>query len=153
MTNLTLFDPSFRRVFSDPFFGPFFGPSNPSRDAGRGCAETPAVDIRSTDSEVVIETDLPGVPRENISIRFHDGRLTVAGRRDEVIETPKASEGGSTPAWTHRERYATSFQRAFEVPDSVDASKIRAESKDGVLTIVLPKLEQAQPRQIEVSVS
>ena len=55
-------------------------------------------------------------------------------------------------AWTRRERVSGKFRRSFEVPDSVDPSRIRAESKDGVLTVVLPKLEKVQPRQIEVSV-
>ena len=154
MTHLTLFNPSFRRLFADPFF------DLPARFAGDresgGPPWTPTVDVRHSDSAVVIEAELPGIPRENISVRFHDGRLILEGHREEVIETkPDDGKSGGSAAcegWTHRERTSGRFRRSFEVPDSVDASAIHAESKDGVLTIVLPKLEKAQPRQIEVRV-
>lgn len=164
MTHLTLFDRAFPRLFDDFFAfapAPRLGTA-PSRWA-------PPVDVRETDSELRIEAELPGVPRENISVRFHDGRLILDGRRDELLETPaptqkKVAKGDASLAtsekadaprpegWSRRERFAGRFHRSFELPDSVDTSAIRAESKDGVLTVVLPKLEKAQPRQIEVSV-
>ena len=158
MTHLTLFNPSFRRLFADPFFGLPVG----FGDGGENGAArwTPPADVRDSDSEFRIDAELPGVSRENISVRFHDGHLILEGRRGEPSGT-EAADGScgdgaanSAPpvAWTRRERVSGKFRRSFEVPDSVDPSRIRAESKDGVLTVVLPKLEKAQPRQIEVSV-
>lgn len=151
MTHLTLFNPSVRRFFADPF-SDLLAPFGGGGERG-GSPWSPPVDVRHSDSEVVIEAELPGIPRENISVRFHDGRLILEGRREEVVDTkPESGKSEASDGWTHRERVSGRFQRAFELPDSVDASRIRAESKDGVLTIVLPKLEKARPRQIEVSV-
>ncbi len=153
MTHLTLFDRPFSRLFVDPFFGlpAGFGDGEPG-----GVRWAPPVDVRDSDSEFRIEAELPGIPRDHLSVRFHDGRLTLEGHRDGGVETESGGEGGepsTAPAgWTQRERITGKFRRIFEVPDTVDPSGIRAESKDGVLTVVLPKVEKAQPRQIEVSV-
>ena len=169
MTHLTLFNPSFQRLFADPFF------DLPARFAqaqlgqarldqarfagGRTNGATlwsPPVDVRESDTEVVVEAELPGIAREDIAVRYHDGRLILEGKREEVRETgtgPEAGDANGAAAWLRRERMAGRFHRSFDLPESVDSSAIRAETKDGVLRVVLPKLEKAQPRQIEVSVN
>ena len=88
MTHLTLFNPSFRRLFADPFFGLPVG----FGDGGENGAArwTPPVDVRDSDSEFRIDAELPGVSRENISVRFHDGRLVLEGRRGEPSGTEAA---------------------------------------------------------------
>ena len=155
MTHLTLFNPSFRRPFADPFFDLPFYPEGASRRSGNGSLWTPPVDVRESDTEVTVEAELPGIRREDISVRYHDGRLILEGRREEIREA--GAEGCQTDcapgSWIRRERTAGRFHRSFELPESVDSSAIRAESRDGVLRIVLPKLEKAQPRQIDVSVN
>ena len=159
MTHLTLFNPSFRRLFSDPFFDlPVrFGEAGSGRKNGASLW-SPPVDVRESDSEVVVEAELPGIPREDISVRYHDGRLVLEGQREEVPgSSPETGETGETGkdsgSWLRRERVIGRFHRSFDLPESVDSSGIRAESRDGILTVVLPKLEKAQPRQIEVSVN
>lgn len=156
MTHLTLFNPSFRRLFSDPFFDlPVrFGEAGSGRKNG-GSLWSPPVDVRESDAEVVVEAELPGIPREGISVRYHDGRLVLEGQREEIpASAPETGESGEdSGSWLRRERVAGRFHRSFDLPDTVDSSAIRAESRDGVLTVVLPKLEKAQPRQIEVSVN
>lgn len=156
MTHLTLFNPSFRRLFADPIF------DLPVRHAERSIGRTsgaplwaPPVDVRESDTEVVVEAELPGISRDDISVRYHDGRLILEGQREEARETrPEDCEAACTTGnWVRRERALGRFHRSFELPESVDSSAIRAESRDGVLKVVLPKLEKAQPRQIEVSVN
>ena len=114
----------------------------------------PPVNVRESDTEVVVEAELPGIAREDIAVRYHDGRLILEGQRKDVREAgPEAGDAKDAAAWLRRERMAGRFHRSFDLPESVDSSNIRAETKDGVLRVVLPKLEKAQPRQIEVSVN
>ena len=172
MTHLTLFNPSFQRLFADPFFDlparfaqaqlgqarldqARFGEAAGGRTNG-ATLWSPPVDVRESDTEVVVEAELPGIAREDIAVRYHDGRLILEGKREEVRETgtgPEAGDANGAAAWLRRERMAGRFHRSFDLPESVDSSAIRAETKDGVLRVVLPKLEKAQPRQIEVSVN
>ena len=172
MTHLTLFHPAgaFRRLFDGSFpgdgvFGPVFDDSADLAPDGAPAGWRPRVDVRDTGAAVVIEADLPGVPREEIAIRFDSGTLTIEGRRGRPANgNPPADEGasddgGAAPVvengrdrWTRRERALGRFRRSFRVPETVEVSAIRAESRDGVLTITLPKLEKAVPRQIEVTV-
>ena len=160
MTHLTLFNPSLRRVFADPFFDlpARFGEGRLGETAGGrtngATLWSPPVDVRESDTEVVVEAELPGIARDDISVRYHDGRLILEGQREEVRETgPEASDAKDSGAWLRRERVIGRFHRSFDLPETVDSSGIRAESRDGVLRVVLPKLEKAQPRQIEVSVN
>ena len=156
MTHLTLFNPSFRRLFADPFFDLPARFTEPPAGNGSGASLwSPPVDVRESDTEMVVEAELPGIARDDISVRFHDGRLILEGQREETREA--ASEDCETAcapgSWVRRERAVGRFHRSFELPESVDGSAIRAESRDGLLRVILPKLEKAQPRQIEVSVN
>ena len=165
MAHLTLFNPSFRRLFSDPCFDlpvRFAGTADQRGNRASSWAPppwAPPVDVRESDTEVTVEAELPGIPRQDISVRYHDGRLILEGRREETHEparedsrAPNGAPNGASEGWIRRERVLGRFQRSFELPDSVDASAIRAESRDGVLKVFLPKLEKAQPRRIDVSV-
>lgn len=106
----------------------------------------PAVDIFETENELVVKADLPEVKIEDIAIQLEDGTLLLKGERKFEQSTEK---GGY-----HRlERSYGSFSRHFALPDSVDAEKVAAAFKDGVLTITLPKKEIAKPRTIQVKVS
>lgn len=180
MTNLTLFHPAgaFRRLFDGAFpgdgvFGPLFADGADLAPEGAAPSWSPRVDVRDTGSAVVIEADLPGVPREEIAIRFDSGTLTLEGKRG-LPANGNASAGDGAEAepvvtddrdnrrdngrdhtrgrWAHRERALGRFRRSFRIPETVEVSAIRAESRDGVLTITLPKVEKALPRQIEVTV-
>ena len=170
MTHLTLFNPSFQRLFANPFFDlpARFAPAQldearldqarfgePAGGRTNGATLwSPPVDVREFDTEVVVEAELPGIAREDIAVRYHDGRLILEGQREDVREAgPEAGAANGAAAWLRRERMAGRFHRSFDLPESVDSSAIRAETKDGVLRVVLPKLEKAQPRQIEVSVN
>lgn len=152
MTHLTLFNPSFRRLFADPFFDLPVRTTGGASGRGSGASLwTPPVDVRESDTEVVVEAELPGIAREDISVRYHDGRLVLEGRREDVQEAGDGANGSGS--WVRRERVLGRFHRSFDLPESVDTSAIRAEARDGVLRVVLPKLEKAQPRQIDVSVN
>lgn len=103
----------------------------------------PAVDIREENDRYVIMADLPGVDPKDIEITMEQGVLTIKGER--ASDKEEAHEG-----YKRVERVRGTFYRRFSLPDSADAEHIEAHGKNGVLEIVLPKLEKVQPRKISV---
>jgi HSP20 family protein len=101
------------------------------------------VDIYETDDAIVIKADLPGVTKEGISIDVKDRVLTIRGERSDEKEVKEEK-------FYRKERVYGKFQRAFNLPDTVDAETIDASFKDGVLKVEVPKPEQAKPKQIAV---
>ena len=110
-----------------------------------GRAWTPAVDIFETDNhEVVLKAELPEMKRDDISITFENQVLTIRGERkvDETIRRDR---------YQRFERSYGAFSRSFTIPSTVDAARITAAYKDGVLTVRLPQRDEAKPKQIEVT--
>jgi HSP20 family protein len=106
----------------------------------------PPVDIyESADQEVVVKAELPAMKREDIQLTFENGVLTLKGER-------KFEEEVSRDKFQRIERRYGSFTRSFTLPNTVDASRISATYRDGVLTIRLPQREEAKPKQIAVNV-
>ena len=106
---------------------------------------TPALDLYKNNDNLIAVVELPGMRKEDIEISLHDGMLTIGGeRKSETREGDKAER---------TERYIGKFRRSITLPTRVDANKVRATYKDGILTITLPKAEEAKPKQIHVNVS
>jgi HSP20 family protein len=103
----------------------------------------PPVDIYETQDGLVVMADLPGVAKDGIDVRVENGLLTLHGRASH------ASPGEPI----YREFELVNFFRQFELSDKVDQGKISAELKHGVLTLHLPKAEEAKPRKVEVKVA
>jgi HSP20 family protein len=114
--------------------------TRPERMRG-GVYFTPRVDIVESDNELVLYADLPGVRPEDVDLRYEQGELTLQARC-----RPRHPERGHLLS----EYEVGDFYRAFAVGEAIDASKISAEFKNGVLTVHLPKMEQVKPRQITV---
>jgi HSP20 family protein len=110
-------------------------------------AWVPAVDIYQTDGHtLVLKVELPDVAREDIDLRVENDTLTITGQklRDKSVREEQY----------HRiERTFGAFSRTFTLPPTVDATKIGAEYKNGVLSVTLPLREEAKPRQIQVAVN
>jgi HSP20 family protein len=105
----------------------------------------PPVDIYETDNhEVVLKAELPEMKREDISITFENQVLTLRGER-------KVNESIRRDRYQRFERSYGTFSRSFTIPSTIDAARITAAYKDGVLTIRLPQREEAKPKQIEVA--
>ena len=107
---------------------------------------TPAFDVYEDKDNFTVKAELPGMKREDINVSLHDGNLIVSGERQAETH----SEGTEV---YRAERFFGKFQRAVSLPATVAADKVKAAYKDGVLTITLPKAEEAKPKQIEVNVS
>ena len=107
---------------------------------------TPTVDISETDGEYQIKAEIPDVKKEDVKVTLEDGVLTIQGERKQEKE-----EKGKK---YHRvERSYGSFVRSFSLPEFIDEEKVKAEFKDGVLNLHLPKSEKAKPKAIEVKVA
>jgi HSP20 family protein len=103
----------------------------------------PAVDILETSDQYIVSAEVPGMSREDLDIRVHDGRLTISGVRRE--RTPQCEQ-------YHRvERGHGSFNRTFQLPVPVDGERVTADLRDGVLTVICPKTADGAARRIQVS--
>lgn len=106
----------------------------------------PALDVFEDKDNYVVKAELPGMKREDIQVSFHEGSLSISGERK--------SEQKHKDAEIYRaERYYGQFERTVTLPTAVAADKVSAQYKDGVLTVTLPKTEEAKPKQINVSVN
>jgi HSP20 family protein len=118
----------------------------PSRDSGLFSGWSPALDVFDDKDSFVVKVELPGMKKEDINLSLHDGVLTISGER----KVERENKEGET---FRSERYFGKFQRSVTLPAAVDANKVSASYKDGVLSIDLGKAEEAKPKQIAVSVS
>jgi HSP20 family protein len=126
-----------------------FGQQPASKEGGKEemtMAEwSPLVDISEDEKEYLVKAELPDIKKEDIKLSVHDNVLSISGER----KYEKEEKGKKY----HRvERTYGSFLRSFTLPEDADASKIAAESKDGILKVHLPKSEKAKPKSIEVKV-
>jgi len=122
---------------------------DPFRDFGFGTASAwmPPVDIyQNGDQELVLKAELPDMAREDIDITVENFMLTIKGEKKFVNEVKEEQ-------FHHVERRYGTFNRSFSLPQTVDAGKVSAEYKNGVLTVRLPLREEARPRQIKVDVA
>lgn len=114
-------------------------------NAANGAEWSPAADISETDKEYVVKAELPGVKREDVKVTQEDGVLAIEGER----KYEKDDKGEKT----HRvERFFGSFLRRFSLPEDADVKNIRAETKDGMLNVHIPKLRIEKPKAVQIKV-
>ena len=119
--------------------------TTPSREETRSQEQyvTPPVDIFETGEGLVVKADLPGVDKENLDVRVENNLLTIRGKPAHVAPGEPL----------YREYGLVSFFRQFELNERVDQKGISAELTHGVLTLTLPKAEEAKPRKIDVRIA
>ena len=125
------------RVFDDFFV------RRPSLRVLRNVGWSPNIDIADTDEEITLKAELPGMTKEDVDVSITDNILTLRGEKKQEQETKKENY--------HRiERSYGSFQRIFTLPKSIQSDKIKANFKDGILNINIPKAEEVKPKQIAI---
>jgi HSP20 family protein len=107
---------------------------------------TPALDMHEDKDNITVKVELPGMKKEDIDISLHDGSLSISGER-------KVEEKYENAEVYRAERFVGRFQRTVTLPAPVSVDKVKAQYKDGVLTITLPKTEESKPKQIDVQVN
>jgi HSP20 family protein len=108
-------------------------------------AYAPAFEVKETKEAYLFKADLPAVKEEELEIALTGNRLTIAGKRE-------AEEEEKNETIYVYERMYGAFTRTFTLPDGIDAEHVRAELKEGVLRVVVPKLPEVQPRKIAIGV-
>jgi HSP20 family protein len=132
----------------DNLFDDFWRPvSAGRRGVSNGGAFTPALDVTETDEAYRVRADLPGVKKDDLDISIQDGVLTINA------ETRYEDEKKESGRLIRQERRYGKFVRSMRLGDAVDVDNVKADYKDGVLELVLPKAEQARPRRIDVQVN
>jgi HSP20 family protein len=129
------------RMFDDSYRGAGRG-----EDWGLGGAWAPPVDIYEKDGNIVVKAELPGVDPKDVDVRVENNTLTIRGER-------KIDNEIKQEAYHRVERSYGTFTRSFSLPSVLDQEKIKAEFKDGVLQVTLPKHERALPKQINIAVT
>jgi len=117
----------------------------PTYEKDSDVAWIPRVDVNETDKEINIDVELPGIDKEDVKVEVRDNTLTISGERKSEKKTE--DENCSVA-----ERHYGKFERSFTLTDGVDANRITAEYKNGVLTLGVPKTEKAIPKEIAVAV-
>lgn len=106
----------------------------------------PLVDVSEDKDEYLIKAEVPGLEKDQIKISQHKYNLIISGERKEEVQSKNSRHHT-------RERFVGSFMRSFTLPEDVDATKIKAELKNGVLFLHLPKDESVKPRPVAIAVS
>lgn len=104
----------------------------------------PALDVHEDKDTFSVRLELPGMRREDIEVSLQDGALIISGERKE-------EKIGEETTVHRQERYYGKFSRALTLPVAVSGDKVKAQYKDGILTVTLPKAEEAKPKAITVS--
>lgn len=105
----------------------------------------PTVDIYETPDKIILKADLPGISLDDIELKIENNTLTIRGERRMDKETKQEDY--------HRiERAYGSFSRSFTLPNTVDVDKVKAEHKNGILEVILPKKEETKPKKIKIEV-
>ncbi len=107
---------------------------------------TPALDVFEEKDNVIVKAEVPGMKREDIEVSLHDGCLSISGER-------RSQENHQEAEVYRAERFFGRFQRTVTLPTPVAADKVKAQYKDGILTVILPKTEESKPKHIDVNVS
>jgi HSP20 family protein len=123
-------------LFESPFWSAF------GRTGELFSGWSPALDLYQSNDNIIAVVELPGMRKEEIEISLHDGTLTIAGERRS--ETPNGEKAERS------ERYVGKCRRSITLPARVDANRVSATYRDGILTVTLPKAEEAKPKQIQV---
>jgi HSP20 family protein len=132
------------RIFDEAFRGS--GRAAGEEDWALGGTWAPAVDIYEHEGNLVLKAELPGIDPKDVDVRVENNVLTLYGERKFESEVKREQY--------HRvERAYGTFSRSFTLPNVVDTEKIKAEFKDGLLRVTLPKREEAKPKQISIAVS
>ena len=128
----------------DRVFDRFF---NPSTTQGLAIW-APAVDVRETNDELHVTAELPGLKPEDVNVTVENGVLTISGEKKQEVQEGK--EDGNY--YLFERRYGR-FERSFTLPRTVNADRVKARFENGILTVALPKAEEAKPRKVQIEVN
>jgi HSP20 family protein len=113
-------------------------------------SRTPAVDVRENEDGYLMEVELPGLSEKDVELKVEDSILTLSSRKEETREDAREDK---SDGYLIHERCRTEFARTFVLPKDVNRENIKAEFKNGLLNVSIPKAPEAKPRRIDVKVN
>ncbi|MCB1188647.1 Hsp20/alpha crystallin family protein [bacterium] len=128
----------------DRMFERFFGEMMPAETRPSGSVWSPSVDVKEDEQQFTVLVELPGLKSSEIEVQVENNVLFISGERR--MEEKKEGEN-----WHFVERSYGSFSRSFRLPKNVDSEAVKASYTDGMLSISIPKAEEARPRKVEIS--
>jgi HSP20 family protein len=131
------------RFLEDAFTDAFRDITSRDAEVLGDSAWVPAVDVKETDDALLFHAELPGLNKDDVNLSVENNILTLSGER-------KLKEDEKREGYHRRERFFGQFSRAFTLPRNVDTTKTEARFADGVLTITMPKIAEARPKQIAI---
>ena len=137
--NITTLQDRINRLFEDAF------PRSPEMEDDLVCSWRPQVDIYESADGYVIQVDLPGVEKQDVSVEVKENILTISGER-------KADGPDQEDSYYRRERNCGTFQRSFSLRSLIAPDQIKASFKNGVLKVVIPRPEEEKPKQVAVNI-
>ncbi|MBI5430354.1 MAG: Hsp20/alpha crystallin family protein [Nitrosomonadales bacterium] len=150
MSNLVKWDPFVEledvSKHLNRIFGRFPAHTEPDREVLTVADWAPTVDITETDAAYLIKGEIPGVNKEDVKVTIEDGMITMRGER-------KMEKEEKDKKFHRIERSYGSFMRSFRLPDDVDEATVKAEFKDGMINVTLPKSGKSKTKSINVSIT
>ena len=130
----------------DRYMDSFFGDSFRNHTDRLG-VRLPAVDVRETEKNYILEMELPGFDEKDIEIRLDGNNLTISSKKEYSDETPENEDGN----YLMRERRLATFSRSFKLPENIDPERVSAAFKNGILVLQIGKRAETQTRVIQIT--
>ena len=146
MNRIVRWDPYVNFAGLQEQLGRFFDAGSQTRGENSLTAWAPAVDIYETENELVVKADLPEVSEKDLDVRVENNTMSIRGERKFEQKTEKDNS-------LRVERTYGSFTRSFSLPNTVNTEGIKADYKNGVLTVTLPKRAESKPKQVKVNIN
>lgn len=142
MNELALFDTIFNNSMENVFGG-----------MGYRSSYVPKVDVKETKDNYILDMELPGRSEKDVNIELDHNTLTISSKIEEVKETKDSKDSKAPEKWLIKERRYSSFRRSFTIPEDVNAEEVKANFKNGILSVLMPRKALPTPKKIMIDIA
>ena len=142
MNELALFDTIFNNSMENVFGG-----------MGYRSSYVPKVDVKETKDNYILDMELPGRSEKDVNIELDHNTLTISSKIEEVKETKDSKDSKASEKWLIKERRYSSFRRSFTIPEDVNAEEVKANFKNGILSVLMPRKALPTPKKIMIDIA
>ena len=142
MNELALFDTIFNNSMENVFGG-----------MGYRSSYLPKVDVKETKDNYILDMELPGRSEKDVNIELDHNTLTISSKIEEVKETKDSKDSKAPEKWLIKERRYSSFRRSFTIPEDVNAEEVKANFKNGILSVLMPRKALPTPKKIMIDIA
>ena len=142
MNELALFDTIFNNSMENVFGG-----------MGYRSSYVPKVDVKETKDNYILDMELPGRSEKDVNIELDHNTLTISSKIEEVKDTKDSKDSKASEKWLIKERRYSSFRRSFTIPEDVNAEEVKANFKNGILSVLMPRKALPTPKKIMIDIA